>query len=316
MSDISYEKLAKNIASEETLGSQVKVTFICAATGTTIEATGTMAQAKGVKASVKKAAKRGFFTAARRGLSSALRGVFGSGILGHSAQTAATSSVGHGSTVEYDKAGKQDAVVKAFMSVSKKFAWSKDDNAYVMASHLEGMMSDFDKQMRDHPLKSRWDKAVCARVLAEIASSDGEIADDEKEMFNAVLDDDTGSLDEVLAAGKLSKVELEEVTPDSRGTILMLGWTMAFCDEELADAERERMTEIADMMVFSTDRLNHFMHLAAEQVVVNMLEGCYEDGNLDDEEKKRIAELGGNIGINEALVAKLDVKVRIRLGIG
>ncbi|MEE9311884.1 MAG: TerB family tellurite resistance protein [Planctomycetota bacterium] len=316
MSDITYEKLAKNIASEETSGSQMKVTFICAVTGTTIESGATMAQAKGLKAGIKKAAKRGFFTAARRGLRSALRGVFGSGIIGNAAQSSAASSVGHGTTVSYDESSKHDAVVVAFMKVSKKFAWSKEDNAYVLVSHLEGMMSDYDKQMRDHPLKSRWDKAVCARVLAEIASADGEIADDEQELFNAVLDDDTGSLDEVVAAGKLSKVELEEVTPDSRGTILMLGWTMAFCDEELADAERERMTEIAELMAFSNERLNHFMHLAAEQVVINMLEGCYEDGGLDEDEKKRIAELSGNIGINEALVAKLDVKVRVRLGIG
>lgn len=315
MSDITYEKLKKNISSETTENSTMKVTFTCAATGNKVVSEATMAQAKGVGASVKKVVKRGLFSAARRSLRGALRGVFGSGVIGNAVQSAASGSVGHGVKAEYDNDSKHNAVVAAFMTVSKKFAWSSNDNAYVMADHLEGMLSEFDKQMREHPLKNRWDKAVCARVLAEVASADGQIEDEEQEMFNSFLDDDTGSLEEVIKAGGLSKIELDEVTPDSRGTILMLGWTMAFSDEELDDKERERLTEIADMMGFSKDRLTHFMHISAEQVVVSVLEGCYEDGGLDEDEKKRISELAGNIGVNEALVAKLDVKVRMRLGI-
>ncbi|MHC4840633.1 MAG: tellurite resistance TerB family protein [Planctomycetota bacterium] len=315
MSDISYDKLQKNIASEEAEGTIVRCTFICAATGKTFPSEGIMKPVSGIGTNVKKAAKRGLFSAAKRGLRGALRSVFGSGIVGQAAQSATSGSINPGSKAEYNDDSRKDAVVAAFLKVSKKFAWSKDDNAYVVVEHLEDMLSEFDKQLRDFPLKNRWDKAVCARALAEIAGSDGKIEDEEQEMFNSVLDDDTGSLDEVIKAGKLSNMELDEVTPDARGTILMLGWMMAFCDEKLDDAERDRLTSMAEQMGFRTDRLQHFMHIAAEQVVVNMLEGCYEDGSLDEEEKTRIAELAGNIGVNEALVAKLDVKTRIRLGI-
>jgi hypothetical protein len=43
-----------------------------------------------------------------------------------------------------------------------------------------------------------------------------------------------------------------------------------------------------------------------------MLSGCYADGKLDDDERKRISKLAHGIGINEALVAKIDVRIRKR----
>jgi hypothetical protein len=49
-------------------------------------------------------------------------------------------------------------------------------------------------------------------------------------------------------------------------------------------------------------------------VIENILLGCYADGKLDAAEQERIGKLAVNIGVNEALVAKVDVRVRKRLG--
>lgn len=313
MAEVTYEQLQNNIAEEKVNGVTVQVTFKCPATDKTYNASATMPRKDGVGARVKQKAKNELLYAAKRGFRSLMRGVFGGGRAGYAASSVAGSAVGpRGVSVEYDqKAG----VVEAFKSIRENFAWDAGQKAFVDASEMEGMTSDFDKQLRDHPLASKWDRGVAARMMVEIMAADGDMGDDEREFFEAFATEETGDIEAMLKKGKLANIEMEETTPDSRATMYMLACAMALTDEVLDEAEQVRLHEFAQALGIRPDREESLKHWASEKVIETTLTACYEDGELDEEERARINKLAEGIGVNEALVAKLDVRVRKRQGI-
>jgi uncharacterized membrane protein YebE (DUF533 family) len=316
MAEITYERLKNNIAEETVNGSQVSVTFKCPVTEKTHTATATMRASTGAGAKVKSRAKNEVIYAAKRGLRSLLRGVLGGGRAGSVAGNVAASSVPHGGSASYDKNSQQAAVVDAFRTVARNFAWNQEKQAYIDAETAEVTLSDFDRQLRDHPIEGKWERTVTARMLAEVANADGSVDEEEREFFESALDADLGSLDDLLKQGELSKFELEEVKPDARASMMMLACAMAMTDEVLDPKEQEVLARFAKGLGISLDREEQLRHWAAAKVVETMLEGCYEDGTLDDEERKRIGALATNIGINEGLVAKIDINIRKREGLG
>lgn len=316
MSELTYEKLKNNIAEEEVNGSQVSVTFKCPVTEKLHHAVATMRPSTGAAANVKKQAKNELLYAAKRGLRGLLRGVLGGGRAGAVAGNVAAQSVPNAGAATYDKAAQQAAVVQAFEAVIANFAWDEAQKAFVDAESLELALSEFDKQLRDHPITGQWERSVTARMLAEIVAADGKVEDDEREFFaDFLVSKETQSLEDLLKKGKLSKLELEECKPDARATMLMLAYAIAMTDENLAAAEQVRLAEFCKALGVSLDREELLRHWAAEKTVENVLSGCYADGEIDDDERKRIDQLAHNIGVNEALVAKLDVSVRKRLGV-
>ena len=315
MSDVTYERLKNNIAEESVNGSQVTVTFKCPVTEKLHHAVATMRASTGVGAQVKKQAKNELLYSAKRGLRNLLRGVLGSGRAGYVAGNAAAGAVPQAGSQTFDKAARERAVVEAFESQANHFAWSEEQKAYVDAEHAEVSLSDFDRQLRDHPIAGQWERNVTARMLAEVIAADGKVEDEERDFFEAFLSDDTGTLDEVMKQGPLSKFELEEVKPDARATMLMLAYATAMTDEVLDASEQTALAGFAKGLGIALDREEQIRHWAACKIVEEMLKGCYADGQIDTEERQRISELGQNIGVNEALVAKLDVNIRKRKGI-
>jgi len=95
----------------------------------------------------------------------------------------------------------------------------------------------------------------------------------------------------------------------------MLAYAIAMTDEHLDEAEQVRLAEFCKAFGVSQDREDMLRSWAAGKIVESMLRSCYEDGKLDEDERARIEKLAQNIGVNEALVAKMDVQVRKRLGV-
>ena len=314
MSDITYERLKLNIAEEEVNGAQVTVTFKCPVTEKMYHAVTTMRPATGVGAKVQKQAKNELLSAARRGFRGLLRSVLGGGSVGRVAGNVASSSVPSSSGVVYDKSSRETAVVDAFRPLAVNFVWDDARKAYIDATEAADTMSAFDKQLKDHPIDGKWERGVAARMLAEIVAADGKVEDEEREFFEAFLTDDTGSLDELIKGGPLSELELSETKPNGRATMLMLAYSIAMTDEKLDAAEQAALARFAKGLGVSQSREESLRQWASEKVIENMLVGCYADGQLDDAERARISSLAQNIGINEALVAKIDVRVRKRLG--
>ncbi|MBZ0135372.1 MAG: TerB family tellurite resistance protein [Planctomycetes bacterium] len=315
MSDITYERLKNNIAEESVNGAQVTVTFRCPATERIHHAIATMRPDTGVGAQVTRQAKNELLHSARRGLRNLLRGVLG-GSTGSVAGSAAASAVPRAGSVTLDRTARERAVVEAFESVAAEFAWSDEQQAYIDAEEAHVLMSDFDKQLRAHPITGHWERSVTARMLAEVVMADGVIDDDEREFFEGFMTSkDTQSLDDLVKTGALSKLELGETKPDARASMMMLAYSMAMTDEKLDAAEQAILAKFAKGLGIALDREEQIRHWACVKVVETMLNECYADGKLDGAERGRIETLAANIGVNEALVAKLDVNVRKRKGI-
>jgi tellurite resistance protein len=96
--------------------------------------------------------------------------------------------------------------------------------------------------------------------------------------------------------------------------MLMLAYAVALADEKLDVREHKRLAQFASAFGMSHERDELMRSWASEKIIENMLLGCYADGTLDAAERERISKLAGNIGVNVALVAKIDVRIRKRLG--
>lgn len=316
MSEITYERLKNNIAEESVNGSQVTVTFKCPVTEKLHHAVATMRPAMGVGAQVKKQVKNELLYSAKCGLRSLLRGVLGGGRVASSAGNVAARSVPNASAGNFDRAAREAAVVEAFQSLANEFAWSEEQQAYIDAEEAQVSMSEFDKQLKAHPIQGQWERSVTARMLAEIVMADGKVEEEERDFFESFLvGPDTQNLDDVVKKGSLSKFELEEVKPDARASMMMLAYAMAMTDEVLDASEQTVLAKFAKGLGIALEREEQLRHWAACKIVEEMLKGCYADGTIDGDERKRIEKLAANIGVNEALVAKLDVQVRKRKGI-
>ncbi|MCB9933882.1 MAG: TerB family tellurite resistance protein [Planctomycetes bacterium] len=292
MTELTYEKLKRNIAEEEVLGDMLSVTFKCPVTEKIYHAVAMLRPASPMSHPLE-TARRGF------------RNLLGNMFHGERGET---------TTANHDREAIERAGVEAFEAVSSHFAWDESRKAFVDAATAEMPLSDFDRQLHDHPLTGDWERNVAARMLAEIAAADGTVTPTEREFFEGFLNSEMGPLDQLVKRGKLSKLDLEECRPASRATLLMLANAIAMTDEHLDADEQARLAEYGKAFGVSLEREELIRHWAAEKVVENMLYGCYADGRLNDEERTRIEQLAGNIGINQALVAKIDVRVRKRLG--
>jgi len=283
------------------------VTFRCPVTEKLYHAIATM-RATGAS---QQRTRTEMFTDARRGFRGLLRGVFASAVAGETAVPARNAPA---PTAVFDRAARETAVVEAFEALASQFAWDESRKAYIDAEEARNSLGGFDRQLRDHPLKGKYELVTCGRMLAEIVAADGRVKVQERDFFNSFLSAETGTLEELVKLGRITRLEMEETRPAARATMLMLAYAIAMTDEHLDLREQNTLAKFAKGLGVGLDREETIRHWACEKVVENMLAGCYGDGRLDDAELKRIARLAQNIGVNEALVAKLDVRVRKRMG--
>lgn len=305
MPQLTYERLKNNIAAEEVAGDQVLVTFRCPATEKLHHAVATM---RPPTIANHDKPGTGRITPGRLGFRGVLRGVFAP-----AAPTKAKSDPG-ATVVYFDRSSRETAILEAFETIATQFAWDEERQAFVDAELAQNTLSPFDFQLRNHPLTDKWHRNLCARMLAEVVAADGKVTHAEREFFKACLSTETGTLDDLLQSGRVSKMELEESRPATRATMLMLAYAMAMSDEQLDPREQNILARLAKGLGVALDREEQIRHWACEKVVENMLAGCYADDELDNAERDRIGKLAHGIGINEALVAKIDVRVRKRHG--
>jgi uncharacterized tellurite resistance protein B-like protein len=306
MAQLTYERLKNNIAEEEVVGDQVLVTFKCPVTDKMFHVISHMRPPVIANATKPQTHK---ISPARIGFRGVLRGAFAA-----PAPTKKTRPDPGATAIYYDRSSREVAVLEAFETIQTQFAWDEQKQAYVDAESVQNTLSPFDFQLRNHPLPDKWHRAMCARMLAEVVAADGKVTQAEREFFKTVLSTETGTLDDLLQAGRVSKMELEESRPATRATMLMLAYALAMSDETLDPREQNILARFAKGLGVSLDREEQVRNWACEKVVENMLTACYADGKLDNSERDRIGKLAHGIGINEALVAKIDVRIRKRHG--
>ena len=92
----------------------------------------------------------------------------------------------------------------------------------------------------------------------------------------------------------------------------MLAKATALSDEKRHAREQQRLARLAQWLDLKPETLETLRNAAAQKVIENVLLECYSDGVMDQAEHARVALLAERIGVNEALVAKVDVRLRQR----
>ncbi|MCB0644535.1 MAG: TerB family tellurite resistance protein, partial [Phaeodactylibacter sp.] len=172
-------------------------------------------------------------------------------------------------SLQYSAEDKREAIVEAFKKVADSFYFDANSNSWTVpppepaapqaagrvSIRSKGRRSEAESQLAGAPLKSHFEKEVLARLLVELANVDGQIKAEEKEFLQAVIGDEFGSMEDLLAKDPVSQIECEELPAKSKETIYMLAWVMSLVDFDIDPAEKNMLLEYADMMGLSNSQV-------------------------------------------------------------
>lgn len=206
-------------------------------------------------------------------------------------------------------------LVEAFRGVSGAFVWA--NGRWVHGSAAGALLSPFDKQLRDHPLASSYDREVAARISLEVALAHDGVADAERSRLDdALAAIGGGSGTSVAALSKrppLSRAELAEVSPGPvRITLLALGWAMAFADERFDPREGARLDAIAaGLGVTDADR-DRARDLSRAWILDQWFEQAFAWGSHDATLREQAVALGARLGMSRDEVEVAEAKFQRR----
>lgn len=317
MPEPTFDLVKPLIARTDSDGSYVQVVFRCPVSEDEIPASARITESTG--SSFKKEMKRSLWRNVRWSLSRMMYSVFGYGVGGAIGSTVADTAASMGESRQHQASEGElkDAVMDAFKSVQGRFAWDASNNRYVSASVFKELQVEFTVIVNQVRITKAWDRAVMARMLAEIAAADGSLAEEERELFAAFLPLGQGvpTLDELLQKPPLSKADLEETSPDTRHVMWLIAAAMAVSDESMDQAEADRLARFGSALSISAEDQRRGLELAKEYILDQVLELAYADGQLDDTEHRNAMSLANNFGISEDRAARLDARCRKRKGI-
>ncbi len=322
MSNVTYEQIQPLLTKEELQGSTMSCAFKCPVSDQVVEANGTVRVQRqdGLAAKAKTSFKRNLLSSVRRSVMGAVSGALGHGIFGRTGREVAGGAMSgvqkNANQPKMTDVDKQAAVVDAFKSVLSKFAWDAENNRWISAQAAGESLTDFAGQLQDAPVQQKYDVGVLARMLTEIAAADGDIAEEEKAMLYSFLPADMGTVSDLINRPPLSKMELEEVAEGGvRDTMLMLAWAIALTDEQLDDAEQQKLTAFADGLGIDEERRAVLKSYAQKHIVTGAIQQAYADGALQADEKEDLLNLAQGIGLSEEDTERLEIKYRKRMGI-
>jgi hypothetical protein len=124
----------------------------------------------------------------------------------------------------------------------------------------------FFEHLRAHPITSDHDLDVFVRMLAAVIAMDGQIGDEERQVF-ATFVGPGHDLDALAARGSPGEAEMAATTPGpTRETLLLLAWAVALTDSALGDGERALLDWFGRALYLPADRVEALRALAAAQV--------------------------------------------------
>ncbi len=308
----SYDDIEPLIADSKIDGSTIEVSFRCPVTQTEVPSQGTMRAGRDVSSVAQRSVKRSLSQSLRRAVFSAIRGALGSGLLGRAGQdvarsvlTDATDKMNH----THSSGEKQAALLEAFEQVQSQFVWDAKSSRWVAAEAL-GAKSEFSSQLASAPVRAKYDRGVLARMLVEIAAADGSVSAEEKDFLAGFVTPDLGSIDQLLAAGSLSSVDLSEVSAGSvRETLLMLAWAAACTDEDLDASEQAKLTDFAAGLGLSSQQATKMRTVAQEHVLNAAFQAAYSDG-VDATKKAQVLAVAAAIGVPAEQAQRFEIRFR------
>lgn len=318
MADLTYDVIKPLIAHEAIEGRQVRVLFRCPVSGSEVPASA--AVQGGVGSRAKSAVKQTMMRNLRYGLSSFVRSLVGGGRMGSMASSAVSSaSRNSGSAVSCTEDERRAAVLQAFKSVRSRFAWDQATNRFVDAKILAELMTEFSRLTASVQIVDAWDRMVLARMLTEIAASDGTIGDEERGFFEAFagagVDGADLDLDDLLSKPPLTAQELASTSKPVRPVLLMLATAVAYSDEQMTSDEGTRLMAYAQGLQVRPEQAHALFAAARDHVLDQLLMAVYADGVADPAERQSVVRLAARLQVDEPTLVRMEGRTRRRMGI-
>lgn len=313
MADLTYDAIKPLIHNEEQKGGAVEVVFRCPETG--VEATGSAAikAGKGMKSTAVRSAKKSLWYSLRRAVSSSLYSMLGSGTAGRVARDVARQGMSNAEQgAKFSGDDVKAAVVAAFEKVRTRFRWDGANDRWIGAPSAD---TPFGKQLAAAPVAESYDQGIMSRLLVEIVCADGVVRDEEREFLADFIDPEVGTVEDLAKRDPLSPAELEAVDDAARDTLVMLAWAAALSDEDLAEEEAGRLTEVATGLGVADDRVVELRSFAQQFLLEQALATAYPGGTRDDGAHTEAMAAAAKLGITPEDAERIDVAYRKRSGI-
>jgi hypothetical protein len=316
MSQSIYETIQPLIAHAEQQGSSMRVVFRCPVSGYETEASAGLRQASSMGSRMSGTIKRSLMWSVRSVIAGAVRSAFGYGIVGSVLAGASREAVQAGEEkLRYSEEDQREAVERAFQSVSDRFLWDAEQGRYIAAQAGGEVITGFMRQLVDAPATTKYDRLVSARMLAEIASADGQLGQDEHMFLSGFITPDLGTVDELWRAPRLSTAELAETSEGPvRDTMLMLAWAVAWTDERLAAEEEARLREYAAALSVPATRQTEIQDHVRTYLLDQALGRAYAGGRRDAAAHAEAMEFARRLGLDATTAERTDIRFRKRYG--
>ncbi len=260
--EFTYEMLIPIIVDVQQDGNTVHCTFGIPGTDQLIESSAGISRDRSAGGQVQKTATRMASRQGRMAAGRMIRGALGGGILGRIGARAVRTGWRSMDPARMPSGSeKQDAVVSAFNKVSHHFQYNPNTGQFSQGSGkaapggrekeaAKKPQTPFEKQMERGAISNSFEREILARMLVEIANTDGNIGESERSFIEDVMGDDMPNLQSIMMKDPISPVECESLDDAVRETVYMLAWCMACADYRINPEQADVLEQFADMFGF------------------------------------------------------------------
>lgn len=211
---------------------------------------------------------------------------------------------------------QEKAMIEAFENVKSRFAWDKENGRWVSVRAIKEQATDLAKLLYTAPISQRYDESVLARMLVEIATDDGYLAQEERAFLAHFMPSEFGSIEELAARPGLTTVELEETSQGTtRESMLMLAWTVALTDQKVESKQKARLQAFATALNIVSKQANKLKRFAQLFIIDQAIEQVYSSGQFDQAGQDEITRLAEQIALKPSEVQRAMIKYRKRNGL-
>lgn len=276
----------------------VQCVFVCPTTLRRVEASAYVRQGTGLKDRLVDAVARSFWWELRGTVVRTIASFMPAGFI---------RNVVEGSAWQMSYAAPDDivtdseldqATVEAFLSVRHEF--EKDGADWKSREVANDFVTDFQQQLAQHPITTRYEGEILTRVLSTIATVDGQEPEE-----RAFMEEFAPFL---LAhnAAEPSPVELSELDQSVKPSVYLLASTLARVDLHRSPQEISYLRQLAQNLDLSKDEVKRLDGAAGQFVVEQSLHSSDRPSN------EEIAQLAKATGLTTDEVERVLVRQRKR----
>ena len=316
MNPHSFDAINPLIANLQEQGRTVHVTFQCPITQKQVSARHYASKDTSMSSRMQDTVSRSAMYSIQNAIGRAIRDIFGYNMFGRIASDLARQTVNHTSNNvrnSLSQKEKEQAILQAFQSVSKQFAWDNKNMRWIAANAIQDVLSGFDLQRQQHPVSHPYDLQILARMLVEVAMADGILAPEEKEWLTSLLDPRLGTIDSIARNPKLTAAELSQTSVGGvRETMLMVAWTLALCDEDFAEEERALLMEFVTGLQLSSQQVGTIQYNAQSYILEQAMEYMYSNNGGDAFARQSILQMATKLGMTQRQALEIEAKTQRR----